>query len=90
MASVGGGHCDAGSDRPFAQIFPDQAVHLDAALCLRERMGARAPLAPLLRERIAAGAVDGELFGGTWVDVGTVERLELANQRAVEVLIKNQ
>ena len=52
--------------------------------------GARAPLAPLLRESILEGAVDGELFRGKWVDVGTVERLELANRHAVERSAKNQ
>jgi len=36
--------------------------------------GARAPLAPLLREQIAAGRVAGEHFRGRWCDVGTPER----------------
>lgn len=34
------------------------------------------PLAPLLREAIAGGAVTGEYFAGPWVDVGTPERLQ--------------
>ena len=33
------------------------------------------PLAPLLREAIAANNVSGEYFGGRWIDVGTPERL---------------
>lgn len=37
--------------------------------------GAKARLAPLLREAIAAGRVSGERFAGRWVDVGTPERL---------------
>lgn len=34
-----------------------------------------APLAPLLRDAIAAGQVSGERHAGRWVDVGTPERL---------------
>ena len=33
------------------------------------------PLAPLLRARMAAGAITGEHHGGRWTDVGTPERL---------------
>ena len=51
--------------------------------------GARAPLAPLLREAIAAGAVNGRAYAGTWVDVGTVERLEFVNRLAAEIGLKN-
>ena len=50
--------------------------------------GTRAPLAPLLRESIGLGAVEGSVYRGQWVDVGTRERLELANQRAVEMGLK--
>lgn len=39
--------------------------------------GTVAPLAPLLREQIAAGKVSGEHFTGRWVDVGTPQRLQL-------------
>ncbi len=35
----------------------------------------RRPLAPLLREAIAAGRVTGELHQGAWSDIGTPERL---------------
>ncbi len=38
--------------------------------------GSKAPLAPLLREQIAQGRVSGEHHRGTWVDVGTPQRLE--------------
>jgi len=35
----------------------------------------RFPLLPLLRRAIAAGRLSGEVYGGAWSDVGTVERL---------------
>jgi MurNAc alpha-1-phosphate uridylyltransferase len=35
----------------------------------------RAPLAPLLRQAMAAGRISGELHSGFWLDVGTSERL---------------
>ncbi len=35
----------------------------------------KAPLAPILREAMAAGQVSGEWYRGAWVDVGTPERL---------------
>jgi len=38
--------------------------------------GAKAPLAPLLREQIALGKVSGERHHGFWVDVGTPQRLD--------------
>ncbi len=38
--------------------------------------GSKAALAPLLREQIAQGRVSGEHHRGTWVDVGTPQRLE--------------
>jgi MurNAc alpha-1-phosphate uridylyltransferase len=37
--------------------------------------GARAPLAPLLRQAMREGRVSGVHFRGRWVDVGTAERL---------------
>jgi MurNAc alpha-1-phosphate uridylyltransferase len=37
--------------------------------------GAKAPLAPLLREHIAAQRVSGEHYRGRWHDIGTPERL---------------
>jgi MurNAc alpha-1-phosphate uridylyltransferase len=38
--------------------------------------GTKAPLAPMLREQIAAGKVSGEYHRGKWVDVGTPQRLQ--------------
>jgi len=38
--------------------------------------GSKVPLAPLLREQIALGRVSGEHYHGTWVDVGTPQRLD--------------
>ena len=37
--------------------------------------GAKAQLAPLLRAAAERQLVSGELFEGTWLDVGTMERL---------------
>lgn len=42
--------------------------------------GAKAKLAPLLRERIAAGQVSGEHFSGRWHDIGTPQRLADLNR----------
>lgn len=40
------------------------------------------PLAPLLRNAMSQGRVSGECYRGTWIDVGTPERLALANTLA--------
>ncbi len=45
----------------------------------------RMKLAPLLRQAIEGGRVTGEFFSGTWVDVGTPERLHWLDEQ-----IKNQ
>ncbi len=42
--------------------------------------GDKAPLAPLLRARAAAGQLGGELHTGLWSDVGTPERLAELNR----------
>ena len=42
----------------------------------------RHPLRPLLVDAMARGQVTGEHFKGTWLDVGTAERLEEANRIA--------
>lgn len=39
------------------------------------RTAGRFPLAPLLREAMAADQVSGEYYGGHWLDVGTPQRL---------------
>lgn len=41
----------------------------------------RVPLGPLLREAAARGVLTGELFEGTWTDVGTPARLAELDQR---------
>jgi len=38
--------------------------------------GNKVPLAPLLRKQIALGKVSGEHYQGSWVDIGTPQRLE--------------
>jgi N-acetyl-alpha-D-muramate 1-phosphate uridylyltransferase len=43
--------------------------------------GIKAALAPLLRKAIAAQQVSGELYTGTWTDVGTPERLTQINMQ---------
>ena len=43
--------------------------------------GTAEPLAPLLRRAMDAGQVSAEIYSGTWVDVGTPERLEELNQQ---------
>ncbi len=45
--------------------------------CLAETF----PLAPLLRQAIAADVVSGEYFTGDWIDVGTPQRLEQLSDR---------
>ena len=46
------------------------------ALFAKTPAGAKAPLAPLLRQAIDAGRASGEHYRGRWVDVGTPERLQ--------------
>ena len=45
------------------------------ALFNRVTPGAKAKLAPLLRQAMATRQVSGELFSGRWEDIGTPERL---------------
>lgn len=45
------------------------------SLFSRIARGSTAPLAPLLRAQIAIGRVSGEHHRGTWMDIGTPERL---------------
>ena len=42
------------------------------------------PLAPLLRSAAERGLVSGEVHAGSWIDVGTPERLQQADLRARE------
>ena len=46
------------------------------ALFVGIQRGTKAPLAPLLRAQITLGKVSGEHHRGTWVDVGTPQRLD--------------
>jgi MurNAc alpha-1-phosphate uridylyltransferase len=39
------------------------------------------PLAPILRRAAASGLVSGQYYAGTWLDVGTPERLAALNRR---------
>ena len=41
--------------------------------------GQKQPLAPLLKSEAQAGRVSGEHYTGTWIDVGTPERLDALN-----------
>ena len=43
-------------------------------------LGAKAPLAPLLRRAMEAGRVSASLYTGRWTDVGTPERLAELNR----------
>ncbi|TXI18633.1 MAG: nucleotidyltransferase family protein [Nitrosomonas sp.] len=43
--------------------------------------GVAAKLAPLLRQAIQAGGVSGEYFRGSWIDVGTPDRLEALSRQ---------
>jgi len=46
--------------------------------------GGAFPLAPLLRQAMADGRVSGEHFTGSWVDVGTPERLQVLERMLKE------
>jgi len=46
------------------------------------RKARRFPLAPVLHEAARAGQVSGQLYRGRWLDVGTPERLALAERYA--------
>ncbi len=54
-------------------VFDPQIVQGIAA-------GAKAPLAPLLRDAAEAGRLGGELYAGVWDDIGTPERLDALNR----------
>lgn len=54
-------------------------ARIDPAL-LRGYREQSAPLAPWLRQWIAAGVVEGTLYQGIWTDVGTPERWQVAQK----------
>lgn len=49
---------------------------------LAQSVPLKAPLLPLLLQAMACGAVSGQHFQGVWLDVGTPERLQQAEQIA--------
>ncbi len=59
--------------------FSGLAVYRPALFAAIAR-GARVPLAPLLREQIAASRAIGEHYRGRWCDVGTPDRLTRLNR----------
>jgi MurNAc alpha-1-phosphate uridylyltransferase len=61
------------------QTFSGIALY-QPALFRDVKLGQRAALAPLLRQAMRAGAVRGEHYRGLWLDVGTPERLALADR----------
>jgi MurNAc alpha-1-phosphate uridylyltransferase len=62
---------------PKSQILTFSGIGLyKPALFASIVRGSKAPLAPLLREQIAAGHVSGEHHPGIWMDIGTPQRLD--------------
>jgi len=59
----------------ISMLHPELFAHCEAG---------RFPLAPLLRQAMAAGRVSGELYTGYWVDVGTPQRLQDVESRLQE------
>ena len=52
--------------------------------------GEKKALGPMLKAESQAGRVSGEHFHGSWTDVGTRERLVLANQQANQLMSRGQ
>ncbi len=52
--------------------------------------GEKKALGPILKAESQAGRVSGEHFHGSWTDVGTRERLALANQQANQLMTRRQ
>ncbi len=68
----------------FSTIALYRRAFFDAAWCgipAGNPAGQKAPLAPLLRAAMDAGAVGAALYAGAWTDVGTPERLAELNRR---------
>jgi MurNAc alpha-1-phosphate uridylyltransferase len=62
---------------PVSRILTFSGIGLyKPALFANIVCGSKAPLAPLLREQIAAGRVSGEYHRGLWMDIGTPQRLD--------------
>ncbi len=70
------------SPDPQSPILTFSGIGLyQPSLFARIARGSKAQLAPLLREQIALGKVSGEHHKGTWVDVGTPQRLDELDKR---------
>ena len=65
---------EIGTGQTQCRTFTGIGIY-DPALFSRISPGQSAKLAPLLREAIAKRTVSGKLHTGTWIDVGTPERL---------------
>ncbi len=68
------------SEPAYVQLEGDKRYTFAGVSLLSPRLFAelpagKTPLAPILRQAIAAGQVTAEYFAGAWVDVGTPERL---------------
>ncbi len=74
----GGALNEAAQKHTFSTIALYRRAMFTAPYCDIEAgnpRGAKAALAPLLREAMKAGRVSAELYRGPWTDVGTPERL---------------
>ncbi len=86
--SADGQALNLSSDSPepkftFSTIALYRRAFFEADWCgipLGNPAGMKAPLAAMLRAGMDQGAVSAELYGGTWTDVGTPERLAQLNQ----------
>ncbi len=67
-------HADAAASAHARLTFSGIGVY-QPALFARIARGEKHPLAPLLRDAMAAGKVSGEHYRGLWRDIGTPERL---------------
>jgi MurNAc alpha-1-phosphate uridylyltransferase len=75
-------HPESRIQNPVSRILTFSGIGLyQPALFAHIPRGAKAPLAPLLREQIALGKVSGEYHRGTWVDVGTPQRLHQLDEQ---------
>ena len=73
---------NATSRYTFSTIALYRRAFFEAAWCgipAGNPTGQKAPLAPLLRAAMDAGAVGASLYTGRWTDVGTPERLQQLN-----------
>lgn len=71
---------EIGTGHTHCRTFSGIGIY-DPALFSSINPGQSAKLAPLLREAIAKHAVSGKLHTGTWIDVGTPERLLALDQQ---------